>query len=105
VWSCCALGIDEDEVAGPVVAAGVIDMSHPLPLPISDPEMGRPLDASRRGGSTPCNSGGNLAAMIRFPDARAWRGACTTDAVLSAWAGPWAICFAVRSEDDTFQLR
>lgn len=28
----------------------------------------------------------------------AWRAACTADAVLAAWAGPWDACFAIRSD-------
>ena len=31
----------------------------------------------------------------------AWREACAADAVLGTWAGPWAVCFAVRSGSDT----
>jgi len=42
----------------------------------------------------------------RFPDADAWRAACADDAVLAAWAGPWALCFAVASDSavTTFSL-
>ncbi len=29
----------------------------------------------------------------------AWRAACADDAVLAAWAGPWDVCFALRSDD------
>jgi len=39
--------------------------------------------------------------MTGFPDAAAWRAACTADAVLGTWAGPWAVCFAIRSGSDT----
>jgi hypothetical protein len=39
--------------------------------------------------------------MTGFPDAAAWRKACTADAVLGTWAGPWAVCFAIRSGSDT----
>jgi len=35
--------------------------------------------------------------MTTFPDAAAWHAACAGDAVLAAWAGPWSVCFAVRS--------
>jgi pimeloyl-ACP methyl ester carboxylesterase len=31
----------------------------------------------------------------RFPEADAWRAACALDATLTAWAGPWSVCFAV----------
>lgn len=37
--------------------------------------------------------------MTHFPDPAAWRQACTEDAVLAAWAGPWSLCFAVQSGD------
>jgi pimeloyl-ACP methyl ester carboxylesterase len=41
--------------------------------------------------------------MISFPiggaGAEAWRVACEADAVLGAWAGPWSVCFAVRSDE------
>ena len=30
-----------------------------------------------------------------FPPAASWRAACTGDATLAAWAGPWSACFAV----------
>jgi hypothetical protein len=45
--------------------------------------------------------------MTGFPAAGAWRDACAPDAVLSAWAGAWSVCFAVRSGTDTtvFALR
>jgi pimeloyl-ACP methyl ester carboxylesterase len=33
--------------------------------------------------------------MSGFPAAEAWRLACAGDATLSAWAGPWSICFAI----------
>jgi pimeloyl-ACP methyl ester carboxylesterase len=36
--------------------------------------------------------------MSRFPDAATWRAACTDDAVLSAWAGPWSIAFAIEAD-------
>jgi hypothetical protein len=39
--------------------------------------------------------------MTGFPDAAAWRKACTAGAVLGAWAGPWAVCFAIGSGSDT----
>src|SRR5947207_2971436 len=39
--------------------------------------------------------------MTGFPDAAVWRKACTADAVLGTWAGPWAVCFAIRSGSDT----
>jgi len=39
--------------------------------------------------------------MTGFPDATLWRAACAEDAVLGLWAGPWAICFGVRSGSDT----
>jgi pimeloyl-ACP methyl ester carboxylesterase len=35
--------------------------------------------------------------MTDFPDAASWRAACATDASLTAWAGPWSICFAIVS--------
>ena len=39
--------------------------------------------------------------MTGFPDAAAWRKACAADAVLGTWAGPWAVCFAITSGNDT----
>ncbi|MBN8871509.1 MAG: alpha/beta hydrolase [Rhodospirillales bacterium] len=33
--------------------------------------------------------------MSAFPPAAAWRAACARDATLSAWAGPWSVCFAI----------
>jgi len=39
--------------------------------------------------------------MTEFPNAAVWRKACAADAVLGTWAGPWAICFALRSGTDT----
>jgi alpha/beta hydrolase fold len=39
--------------------------------------------------------------MTGFPDAAAWRRACGADPVLGTWAGPWTVCFAVRSGHDT----
>jgi pimeloyl-ACP methyl ester carboxylesterase len=33
--------------------------------------------------------------MSRFPDAALWWAACTDDATLAAWAGPWSVCFAI----------
>lgn len=39
--------------------------------------------------------------MSSFPDAGTWRTACAGDAVLAAWAGPWSVCFAVRSDATT----
>ena len=39
--------------------------------------------------------------MIGFPPAAAWRRACADDASLTAWAGPWSVCFAVTSGADT----
>jgi pimeloyl-ACP methyl ester carboxylesterase len=39
--------------------------------------------------------------MSPFPDAAAWRAACTADASLAAWEGPWSVCFAVASDADT----
>ena len=35
--------------------------------------------------------------MTGFPNAFAWRAACAADAVLATWAGPWAVCFAIKS--------
>jgi pimeloyl-ACP methyl ester carboxylesterase len=35
--------------------------------------------------------------MSTFPEASAWRQACTNDASLTAWAGPWSVCFAIAS--------
>jgi pimeloyl-ACP methyl ester carboxylesterase len=43
--------------------------------------------------------------MNVFPDAAAWRVACAGDAVLAAWAGPWSVCFAVRSGDTATVFR
>ena len=37
--------------------------------------------------------------MTQFPDAAAWRAACAEDAVLTAWTGPWSVCFAIASDD------
>ena len=39
--------------------------------------------------------------MAAFPDASCWRKACAADAVLGTWAGPWTVCFAIRSGSDT----
>ena len=39
--------------------------------------------------------------MTGFPNTTAWQEACAADAVLATWAGPWAVCFAVRSGSDT----
>jgi len=39
--------------------------------------------------------------MTGFPNADVWRKACTADAVLGTWAGPWGVCFAIRSGSDT----
>jgi pimeloyl-ACP methyl ester carboxylesterase len=39
--------------------------------------------------------------MSTFPEATSWREACTNDASLTAWAGPWSICFAIASGTDT----
>ena len=39
--------------------------------------------------------------MTGFPNTVAWQKACAADAVLATWAGPWAVCFAVRSGSDT----
>ncbi len=39
--------------------------------------------------------------MTGLPNTTAWRKACAADAVLATWAGPWAVCFAVRSGSDT----
>ena len=39
--------------------------------------------------------------MTGFPNTTAWQKACAADAVLTTWAGPWAVCFAVRSGSDT----
>lgn len=36
--------------------------------------------------------------MSGFPDAAAWRSACSGDSVLDAWAGPWTACFAIESD-------
>src|SRR5262249_44053069 len=47
------------------------------------------------------SSGSDLTAMTAFPDAVAWRAACAADAVLGTWAGPWGVCFAVKSGGDT----
>ncbi|MGE5271868.1 MAG: hypothetical protein ACM3JG_19580, partial [Thiohalocapsa sp.] len=38
--------------------------------------------------------------MNGFLNAAAWRAACAADAVLSTWAGPWAVSFAVASGND-----
>ena len=38
--------------------------------------------------------------MTAFPDGSSWRKACAVDAVLGTWAGPWAVCFAIRSGND-----
>ena len=38
--------------------------------------------------------------MTGFPNAFAWRAACAADAVLTTWAGPWAVCFAIKSGSD-----
>src|SRR6476646_10172699 len=39
--------------------------------------------------------------MTGFPDGSSWRKACAADAVLSTWAGPWGVCFAIRSGNNT----
>ncbi len=39
--------------------------------------------------------------MNAFPSIAAWRAACNGDASLTAWAGPWSVCFAVASGQDT----
>jgi pimeloyl-ACP methyl ester carboxylesterase len=39
--------------------------------------------------------------MSTFPEAASWREACTDDASLTAWAGPWSVCFAIASGPDT----
>jgi pimeloyl-ACP methyl ester carboxylesterase len=39
--------------------------------------------------------------MSTFPDAGTWRTACAGDAALASWAGPWSVCFAVRSDATT----
>jgi pimeloyl-ACP methyl ester carboxylesterase len=39
--------------------------------------------------------------MSRFPDAASWRAACTDDATLAAWAGPWSVCFAIAGDAET----
>jgi pimeloyl-ACP methyl ester carboxylesterase len=36
--------------------------------------------------------------MNIWPTAEAWRAACTDDAVLAAWRGPWSVAFAVESD-------
>lgn len=33
--------------------------------------------------------------MSTFPSAESWREACSADATLAAWAGPWSIAFAI----------
>jgi pimeloyl-ACP methyl ester carboxylesterase len=38
--------------------------------------------------------------MSTFPEAASWREACTNDASLTAWAGPWSVCFAIASGTD-----
>jgi len=38
--------------------------------------------------------------MTGFPNAFAWRAACAADPVLATWAGPWAVCFAIKSGND-----
>ena len=38
--------------------------------------------------------------MTGFPNAAAWREACAEDAVLTTWAGPWAVSFAIASGND-----
>jgi pimeloyl-ACP methyl ester carboxylesterase len=43
--------------------------------------------------------------MSRFPDAAAWRAACTDDVSLAAWAGPWSVCFAIASGAETTVFR
>jgi pimeloyl-ACP methyl ester carboxylesterase len=39
--------------------------------------------------------------MRIFPDIASWREACAGDATLAAWAGPWAVSFAIASGADT----
>jgi pimeloyl-ACP methyl ester carboxylesterase len=39
--------------------------------------------------------------MNSFPGAAAWRDACAADAVLATWAGPWSVCFAIASGEET----
>ena len=43
--------------------------------------------------------------MNIFPDAAPWRSACTGDATLAAWAGPWSVCFAIATGTDTTVFR
>jgi len=38
--------------------------------------------------------------MTGFPNAFAWRAACAADGVLATCAGPWAVCFAIKSGSD-----
>jgi pimeloyl-ACP methyl ester carboxylesterase len=41
-----------------------------------------------------------------FPGAASWRAACSEDATLAVWAGPWSVCFAIArgAEATTFSL-
>ncbi|HEX4365488.1 MAG TPA: alpha/beta hydrolase [Rhodopila sp.] len=43
--------------------------------------------------------------MSTFPEAAAWREACVGDASLTAWAGPWSVCFAIASGTNTTVFR
>ena len=43
--------------------------------------------------------------MSQFPSEAAWHRACAADAVLAAWAGPWAVDFAVASGDEATAFR
>ena len=36
--------------------------------------------------------------MTRFPDPATWRAACSDDAVLRAWSGPWSIEFSIEAD-------
>jgi pimeloyl-ACP methyl ester carboxylesterase len=40
--------------------------------------------------------------MTTFPDIAKWRAACADDSVLRAFAGPWALCFAVQVDDAAY---
>jgi len=39
--------------------------------------------------------------MSRFPEVAAWRRACAEDAVMATWVGPWSVCFAIASGEET----
>lgn len=43
--------------------------------------------------------------MTTFPASAAWIAACTDDASLAAWAGDWAVCFAIGSGTKTWVFR